>query len=128
MSGVIPDWLENVLIERERERQTESAEAFGRFSDREQRLIREAAVMGFVRGSFCAVGEVDCPRDRVIVANVMAGALSQPDNFLSWRPANGTARPSLPPRSRPHEPGGDRADPQGPGRAVRPGAACSRER
>lgn len=77
----VPDWLHDALVERERERAAERTEALGRFTDREQRLIREAAVMGFVRGTFCPVGQCAIPRDRHIVADVIAGALSHPDHY-----------------------------------------------
>lgn len=88
----MPDWLTNYLIEGDARRARERAEALGRFTEREQRLIREAAVMGFVRGTFCPVGEAEFPRDSQIVQMVLAGCLSTADRFPliatgQWPPA-----------------------------------------
>lgn len=83
--SALPDWLPGYLAERDRERQQQRAEAFARFTPREQRLIREAAVMGFVRGSmYCASRhdeEPEIPRDVWIVEQVLAGCLSFDDIY-----------------------------------------------
>lgn len=79
--SAIPDWLGDVIAERDRERAEARAEVLNRFTPREQRLIREAAVMGFVRGSFVPAGRGECPRDSAIVAMVLDGCLSCSDTF-----------------------------------------------
>lgn len=85
MTAPMASWLVDLLVDRDRERQQAHAEAFARFTPREQRLIREAAVMGFVRGSMYAGtrrdDEPEIPRDAWIVEQVIAGALSFDDTF-----------------------------------------------
>lgn len=62
-----------------RRREKTVARVLGGLEDREQRLFREAAVMGFVLGA--RAGTADVPLDRVVVSEVILACCSHADNF-----------------------------------------------
>lgn len=69
---------------RERHRADEIATVLNGLTGREQALIREAAVMGFVRGAIFASGgraTPKVPRDSRIVAEVVGACLSMPKTY-----------------------------------------------
>lgn len=84
MSELSPEIVE-ILGVRARLRQDKRIEALARFTPREQRLIREASVMGFVRGvryeGYRRDDEPEIPRDGWIVEQVLGGCLSFEDLY-----------------------------------------------
>lgn len=79
MSDIPPypadDWLADYLAGRDRERAQRRADALAVLTDREQQLVREFAVMGFVHGHMAA-GSTEFPKDDQIMAWVLDGLLS----------------------------------------------------
>jgi hypothetical protein len=78
---------------REQHRADEIAAVLNGLTDRERALVREAAVMGFVRGSMFASGSQktpEIPRDSRVVAEVVGACLSFPNLYptlTGWEPA-----------------------------------------
>jgi hypothetical protein len=68
---------------REPERAERGARTFAALTDREVLLVREAAVMGFVRGGMHANpgSRVEPPADSAIVAEVIGACLDMPDLY-----------------------------------------------
>lgn len=69
---------------REQHRADEIAGVLAGLPDRERALVREAAVMGFVRGAMFAGGgrkTPEIPRDSRIVAEVVGACLSMPETY-----------------------------------------------
>lgn len=66
-------------------RQTERGQAVDRlaetFTDRELRLIKEAAVMGYVQGAMSHPYRETIPHDRDILAQVLDGCLHNADLY-----------------------------------------------
>lgn len=77
-SADVPDWIVEYLADRDQERSERRAEAFAKLTERERALVREFAVMGFVRGTFHGQyrDSAAFPRDREIMAEVIDGILS----------------------------------------------------
>lgn len=79
---------------RERHRADEIAAVLNGLTAREQALVREAAVMGFVRGAMFGAGgqkTPEIPRDSRIVAEVVGAVLSFPNLYptlTGWEPAD----------------------------------------
>lgn len=80
--------LEQYLATMDQRRQKRLAEQWGALTEREQKLVREAAVMGFVRGNQLPTGQI--PRDGVITLDVLGAA----DSFTDLYPTlAGLGRP-----------------------------------
>lgn len=80
MTDVLPDFLVRYLEQRDNAR----AEAINTFlatlTDRERALMREAAVMGYVRGRMHPKDEKH-PKDSAVFAEVIDAALAVPDLY-----------------------------------------------
>jgi hypothetical protein len=78
----LTDRLVLYFAERERQRAEEVARALSRLTAREGRLVREAAVMGYVRGVMAGkVGNDKIPGDLDILAHVVNCCLWMPDLY-----------------------------------------------
>ena len=89
-TAALPDWLLSYFAARDQQRAEQVAARLARFTDRERRLVREAAVMGYVLGHMS--GEVygrqggkpmaaRIPKDSAIVAEVVLACDSQSDLY-----------------------------------------------
>ncbi len=74
----LPAGLAEYLDARAGHRARQIADVLGALTPREQALVREAAVMGYVRG--VCLGE-PIPPDSTIVADVVLGCLTFPDQY-----------------------------------------------
>lgn len=80
VSGPIPEYLITYLATRDAQR-AEAVTAFlASLTDRERALIKDAAVMGYVRGMTHPKGE-RIPRDGQILAGVVGACLALPDLY-----------------------------------------------
>lgn len=72
----------------DQERADGVAAALAALTDRERALVREAAVMGFVRGTYCSEGAI--PSDRAIVQDAAASCQGIPEFYplLGGAPAD----------------------------------------
>lgn len=79
----IPENLLTYLERREKARLDEFTELMGSLSPREQSLIREAAVMGFVQGTMAAGGipREHFPKDSEITQRVVEGCRGMSDIY-----------------------------------------------
>jgi ABC-type cobalamin transport system ATPase subunit len=68
---------------REQQRDEQVRRILATLSDREQQLVREAAVMGYVRGSMAAnpSARLVIPKDAVIVWEVIDACQAMPDLY-----------------------------------------------
>jgi len=93
MTG-LPEGLLRYFEIRERHRADEIAAVLNGLTVREQALVREAAVMGFVRGAIFASGgrkTPEMPRDSRILAEVVGACLSMPETYptlTGWEPTD----------------------------------------
>lgn len=86
----IDERLVRYFAERQRQRAEQVVAVVGAMNPREQRLVREAAVMGYVRGTMA--GRVDgregretvIPHDRDVLALVVSCCLSMPDLYPTF--------------------------------------------
>ena len=68
------------LAQRDAERHEATANAYAALTEREQRLVREAAVMGYVQGRRHPAGE-DHPKDSWVTQLVVQECLAFPDLY-----------------------------------------------
>lgn len=78
----IPENLAGYLAARDRERAQQVGEALGALTPREQALVKEAAVMGYVQGALAA-GAVhpQIPPDSAVLTEVVGACLAMPDLY-----------------------------------------------
>jgi hypothetical protein len=82
--------LMRYLVSREQQRADAVAAVLGRMTEREQRLVREVAVMGYVRGRMSMPGALvnppPMPSDTAVTREVVDAALAMPDLYpvLNW--------------------------------------------
>ncbi len=90
---VQPDIMQGLgsyFAARERQRAEQVASVLGAMNPRERKLVREAAVMGYVRGTMAgavdarAGRETEIPHDRDILALVVSCCLSIPDLYPTF--------------------------------------------
>ncbi|MFG2001723.1 hypothetical protein ACGFNU_21485 [Spirillospora sp. NPDC048911] len=81
MTAQIPEDMVRYLAARDREHAREIAEALDTLTPREQRLIKEAAVMGYVRGSLATGARVQIPPDSVVLSDVVGACIANSDRF-----------------------------------------------
>jgi len=74
------DPLYAYLVCQDTARRRRAAEVFNALSDRERRLVKEAAVMGYVQGRMHPDG-AEHPKDAEVVFLVIDGCLSNPDLY-----------------------------------------------
>lgn len=89
MSATLDEALIRYLEARSAQRAADIEAALAACTPRERDLIREAAVMGYVRGSMAApLAAEDIPPDRQIVALVVHCCLSMPEIYPAFRRAH----------------------------------------
>ena len=69
------------LAARDAQRNDHVNRILGELSERERRLVREAAVMGYVQGSYGATPPKEIPSDSVIVWRVIDACQALPDLY-----------------------------------------------
>lgn len=97
MSVEIPEALVRYFAARDRQEAERVASTLGAMNPRERKLVREAAVMGYVRGTMA--GRVDgregretvIPPDSDVLALVVACCLSMPDLYPTFERMERTA-------------------------------------
>jgi len=72
--------LADYLTAREHERDQRTTNALAALTPREQALVREAAVMGYVQGAMSQRGEA-IPPDSKILRQVVTACLTMPDLY-----------------------------------------------
>ncbi len=70
----LPEGLTDYLAARDQQRQERVEQQWSALSKREQRLVREAAVMGYVNGFRASPYRKDIPPDSTIVTEVLSAA------------------------------------------------------
>jgi hypothetical protein len=80
MTAHIDEFLIDYLTRQDAARVDRAAAVFGALTDRERLLVREAAVMGYVRGTMALKGE-KIPKDSAITQEVVTACLSFPDLY-----------------------------------------------
>ncbi len=89
MTVELPNELITYLAEQDGRRRNAVARTLAALSPREQRLVREAAVMGYVRGDLARkCRETRIPRDSDIVAEVVDACLALPGRFPMFNAVN----------------------------------------
>ncbi|MCX4543820.1 hypothetical protein [Streptomyces sp. NBC_01565] len=78
MNADIPEALANYMIKRDKERADRIAAVWAEFTEREQGLIKDAAVMGWVQGSMSTRAGEQWPGDWVAVPTVLGACLGLP--------------------------------------------------
>lgn len=76
----LPAALITYLAHREQQRAEAVDATLASLTERERRLIREAAVMGYVRGRMHPEGQ-DQPKDSTVLAEVVDACLAMPDLY-----------------------------------------------
>lgn len=78
----IPEGLVAYVAARDRERAQQVSEALAALTPRERALVKEVAVMGYVRGALAA-GAIDAkiPPDSAVLADVVGACLAMPDLY-----------------------------------------------
>lgn len=74
------DFLIDYLARQDAARVDRAASVFAALTDRERLLVKEAAVMGYVRGSMAPKGE-KVPKDSAITQEVVMACMSFPDLY-----------------------------------------------
>jgi len=80
MSELIPAFLVGYLAQRDAARTDAVTTFLTSLTVRELGLVKDAAVMGYVRGTMAPKGE-PIPKDRAILAEVVDAALAFPDLY-----------------------------------------------
>ncbi|GAA0637505.1 hypothetical protein GCM10009535_12380 [Streptomyces thermocarboxydovorans] len=76
----LPDYLVAYLAQRDAQRANAVADVLGALTDRERALIKDAAVMGYVRGRMHPDSEAH-PKDSAVLAEVIDACLAHPDLY-----------------------------------------------
>jgi len=80
MAHGLPDYLVDYLIQRDTERTNAVTAFLASLTDRERALVRDAAVMGYVRGRMHPKDEPH-PKDSHVLAEVVAACLDITDMY-----------------------------------------------
>jgi hypothetical protein len=80
MSNVLPEWLVDYVLKRDQQRADEVNAVLAAMSERERRLVREAAVMAYVHGRQHPK-DADHPKDSTVLANVIRACLANADLY-----------------------------------------------
>ncbi|MFP8960014.1 hypothetical protein ACLIYP_05490 [Streptomyces nanhaiensis] len=80
MTIPLPDFLIRYLAERDAQRADAVTTLLASLTDRERALVKDAAVMGYVRGRMHPQDE-DHPKDHVVLAEVIDACLAHPDLY-----------------------------------------------
>lgn len=76
----LPDWMAAYVRERDSQRKQGLKVKLESFTARELLLIKDAAVMGYVRGTMAPKGEA-IPKDWAIVTEVVGECMAFPDLY-----------------------------------------------
>lgn len=76
----LPPEIVDYLVRRDAARRNAAAEVYSRLTEREQLLVKEAAVMGYVQGRMHPA-DADHPKDSEVVFRVVDGCLSNSDLY-----------------------------------------------
>ena len=77
---LIPDFMLGYLARRDAQHAEDVRRTLAGLTPRERSLVKDAAVMGYVRGTMAAEGE-RIPRDSAILAEVIGACLAAPAKF-----------------------------------------------
>lgn len=80
MADILPEFLVTCLEQRDTARFDAVNDTLASLTERERALVKDAAVMGYVRGMTHPLGE-RIPRDRAILAEVIDACLAFPDLY-----------------------------------------------
>lgn len=80
MTQPLPDFLITYLAERDAQRADAVNTVLAALTDRERALVKDVAVMGYVRGTLHATGE-RVPKDSRVLAEVVDACLAHPDLY-----------------------------------------------
>jgi hypothetical protein len=81
MTTPIEEGLLRYFAVREQQHANRRQTVLDALTDQERALVREAAVMGYVRGSLTAPHRPQIPSDQAIVAEVVDACLAMPDLY-----------------------------------------------
>lgn len=81
MNAPLPDYLVQYLIKRDQAHADRIGAVWVEFTEREQGLIKDAAVMGWIQGAQCAHAGEGWPGDWVAVPTVIGACLAHPDLY-----------------------------------------------
>jgi hypothetical protein len=95
MTAGLPDYLVQYLIKRDQAHADRIAAVWSEFTEREQGLVKDAAVMGWIQGAQCARAGEGWPGDWVAVPTVIGACLGNPD-FYPTITGSGPAEPEAP--------------------------------
>jgi hypothetical protein len=76
----LPEWLVSYIEQRDAARVDAVNAALAKLTDRERALVKDAAVMGYVRGRMHPDGE-DHPKDGQVLVEVIDACLAHPDLY-----------------------------------------------
>lgn len=80
MTARLPDGLIDYLAARDRAREQRTDDALAALTPREQALVREAAVMGYVQGAMASRRQ-EIPPDSEVLRRVVTSCLAMPDLY-----------------------------------------------
>lgn len=89
MTAQIPEALVNYMIKRDQQRADQITAVWAEFTEREQGLIKDAAVMGWVQGVMSARAGEQWAGDWVAVPTVIGACLAHADLYptiTGWAP------------------------------------------
>lgn len=78
--SLIPDFMRHYLAKRDEQRAEDVRRILASLTPRERSLVKDAAVIGYVRGTMAAEGE-RVPKDSAILAEVVDACLAAPDLY-----------------------------------------------
>lgn len=89
MNADLPESLVEYIHKRDQQRADEITALWCQFTEREQGLIKDAAVMGYVQGMLQVRAGLDWPGDWVAVPTVLGACLAHADLYRTitgWTP------------------------------------------
>lgn len=90
MSEPLPQFLVDYVLKQDQKRADAISAVWSEFTEREQGLIKDAAVMGYVQGMMQARAGLDWPGDWVAVPTVIGACLAHAAMYptiTGWTPA-----------------------------------------
>lgn len=81
MTVDIPDDIVRYVVARDQQRAEQVDQAWAALTERERALVREAAVMGYVRGVLSTGTQPTIPPDSTVVRTVIGACQAMPDLY-----------------------------------------------